>query len=681
MKRGPVAPAAIPINIINTYRWDYDDAGRLVFESFDSHDDTLDYTDILVWDWTGNRQSITRDWGDDHANHDYTTTYHYDANDRLTHEIQDFVAVSVPDQMTTYGYGDPGQSVTQQTSKTIEVGGVPRTVQSSEYNLQGRLSEVTTTQFESDGTTVSSIQVTRFEYDSAGNRIAMVNQVDLDGDGSFETRTRTEYLTDTKNATGYSQVLQETEFDGSGPIKKTVYAIGHDQISQTTFERSTSGQSWEDGTSAFFGTDGHGNVRVLLNLFAKVLTDAQSLVQVYHFDAFGNLLNFGPGQQPSTSYLYSGESFNFQIGQQYLRARYYDPVSGRFNRLDPFFGNSSDPQSFHKYAYVHGDPIQGVDPSGKWLIPLVAGAGTALGAFAGGLWAYMTGRSILGGALLGGALGFIGATGALWGLFGLWFTFGFAGGSALLFGGASTVVGGGSIAQIFAYNMTIRSQQGAMPSSAQAQHDFDYALLALDVYEGDFHNTQQRLKERNWLEGRRFKDNTIGYNATIYRNYDRNELVMVYEGTITIEDWANNIAQGFGVFGQGGQYLTAKSDALFARSQARAEGLTLRFVGHSLGGGLATAAALHVGAEATTFNAAGINPLNTDRTMANELVTNYRVRGEALTTLQDSMMFGWLMPNSSRGDTFWLTPEADDDPVFRHTGAIIPSMERLLTSY
>jgi RHS repeat-associated protein len=70
--------------------------------------------------------------------------------------------------------------------------------------------------------------------------------------------------------------------------------------------------------------------------------------------------------------LYSGEQFDSKIGQQYLRARYYDPVTGRFNRLDPFFGNLNDPQSLHKYLYIHADPINGIDPSGEvaifWLL-------------------------------------------------------------------------------------------------------------------------------------------------------------------------------------------------------------------------------------------------------------------------------------------------------------------------
>jgi len=58
---------------------------------------------------------------------------------------------------------------------------------------------------------------------------------------------------------------------------------------------------------------------------------------------------------------------------QYLRARYYDPATGRFNRLDPFFGELLDPLSLHKYLYVHGDPIQGIDPTGKFFAVSVLG--------------------------------------------------------------------------------------------------------------------------------------------------------------------------------------------------------------------------------------------------------------------------------------------------------------------
>jgi RHS repeat-associated protein len=84
--------------------------------------------------------------------------------------------------------------------------------------------------------------------------------------------------------------------------------------------------------------------------------------------------------------LYSGEQFDSKIGQQYLRARYYDPTTGRFNRLDPFLGNLNDPQSLHKYVYAHSDPINGSDPTGQYTLRQLLGgifAGVVIGATIG----------------------------------------------------------------------------------------------------------------------------------------------------------------------------------------------------------------------------------------------------------------------------------------------------------
>ncbi len=110
-----------------------------------------------------------------------------------------------------------------------------------------------------------------------------------------------------------------------------------------------------------FGHDGHGSVRVLFDM-------AAAIAQVFAFKAYGKMLAIHNGSaqfvsnsasDALTSVLYSGEPFDAKIAQQYLRARWYDPATGRFNRLDPFFGNLQDPQSLHKYLYVHGDPVMG----------------------------------------------------------------------------------------------------------------------------------------------------------------------------------------------------------------------------------------------------------------------------------------------------------------------------------
>jgi len=83
-----------------------------------------------------------------------------------------------------------------------------------------------------------------------------------------------------------------------------------------------------------------------------------------------------------------------------------------------------DPQSLHKYLYVHGDPVNGIDPKGESLIAAlgslaIVGAmrglklgavGAVSGAIIGGIDASLAGQNIVKGAIngakWGGAIGF-----------------------------------------------------------------------------------------------------------------------------------------------------------------------------------------------------------------------------------------------------------------------------------
>jgi RHS repeat-associated protein len=79
-----------------------------------------------------------------------------------------------------------------------------------------------------------------------------------------------------------------------------------------------------------------------------------------------------------TSLGYSGELWDAATGQHYLRARFYNPANAQFNRLDPFSGNVNDPQSLHKYAYAHSDPLGNVGPTGKFSMGMAIGIGIGL---------------------------------------------------------------------------------------------------------------------------------------------------------------------------------------------------------------------------------------------------------------------------------------------------------------
>jgi RHS repeat-associated protein len=172
-------------------------------------------------------------------------------------------------------------------------------------------------------------------YDAFGNRVAKkVGNV-----------TTTYLVEDDVNPTGLPQVFEESV---NGVVQRT-YTYGLQRISENQQINGT----W---TPSFYGYDGMGSIRQLTSL-AGGITDS------YNYDAFGNLLS-SPGPTPN-NYLYRGEQFDSDLGLYYLRARYYNPQTGRFLSRDPEDGKAKDPASLHKYLYANGDPVNGIDPRGR----------------------------------------------------------------------------------------------------------------------------------------------------------------------------------------------------------------------------------------------------------------------------------------------------------------------------
>jgi RHS repeat-associated protein len=70
-------------------------------------------------------------------------------------------------------------------------------------------------------------------------------------------------------------------------------------------------------------------------------------------------------------------------GLLYLRARWYDPTTGRFLTRDPLPGVPSVPAPLNPYVYTLNNPVLYTDPSGEFIIPLLLAA-----AIGGGFAAY-----------------------------------------------------------------------------------------------------------------------------------------------------------------------------------------------------------------------------------------------------------------------------------------------------
>ncbi len=77
----------------------------------------------------------------------------------------------------------------------------------------------------------------------------------------------------------------------------------------------------------------------------------------YQYDAFGNLTEHR--ETIANRILYTGQQYDQETGQYYLRARYYNPAVGRFLQEDTYRGDG-----LNLYAYCANNPVMYYDPSG-----------------------------------------------------------------------------------------------------------------------------------------------------------------------------------------------------------------------------------------------------------------------------------------------------------------------------
>jgi RHS repeat-associated protein len=327
-----VATATYPNNLQSTFH--YDQLNRLTALT------TPNSGYLYQLGPTGNRTNATELTG-------RTLTWSFDGIYRLTSET---ISRDPAGKNGAVGYGlDP---VGNRLSANSTLSGVSSG--SYGYSLNDLLSIET---YDSNGNTLTTGGKV-FTYDSE-NRLKSMNGGAItllyDGDGNRVAKTAsgvtTRYLVDDLNPTGYAQVMEEIV---NGAVKRE-YTYGLQRISQDQIVNN----AW---TPSFYGYDGMDSIRMLTSTNGTV-TDT------YSYDAFGNLLN-STGTTPN-NYLYRGEQYDPDLGLYYLRARYYNPTTGRFMSRDPKeFGpleskhKPANPNRFHKYLYVGGNPVMYADPTG-----------------------------------------------------------------------------------------------------------------------------------------------------------------------------------------------------------------------------------------------------------------------------------------------------------------------------
>jgi RHS repeat-associated protein len=115
--------------------------------------------------------------------------------------------------------------------------------------------------------------------------------------------------------------------------------------------------------ASFYFHDRLGSVR-------QIIDTSGNVENRYTYRPFGESYDDeGEVEETITNpFKFTGQYFDAEIDEYYLRARQYDPHIGRFTSRDPVFGKFREPLTLHMYLYCLNNPTNLVDPNGLWSI-------------------------------------------------------------------------------------------------------------------------------------------------------------------------------------------------------------------------------------------------------------------------------------------------------------------------
>lgn len=215
-------------------------------------------------------------------------------------------------------------------------------------------------------------EIISYQYDSRGNR-TQTTETDIDWEnfklGTF-TYNQWDEMNSFTNAEGgignYQYNPEGLRTQKTTPGKSTRYHCDDNGlvIAESNASNQVTAQNiWGhkplarkvNGSYYYYVYNGHGDV-------IQVLDESGNTVNTYRYDEWGNILS--QSEQIANPIRYAGEYYDEESGLYYLRARYYDPVLGRFISKDSYEGDITNPLTLNLYMYCAGNPIMYIDPSG-----------------------------------------------------------------------------------------------------------------------------------------------------------------------------------------------------------------------------------------------------------------------------------------------------------------------------
>ena len=153
----------------------------------------------------------------------------------------------------------------------------------------------------------------------------------------------------------FGNVTTQFVNDVSGDLTRVLVAKNTTTNTSNYFVQGPSAISEGDASVTsrkYYLYDGMGNIRFITDSSGNKL-------QVLSYDPYGNPL----AANGANVFQYKGEQMD-QAGMYFMRARYYDPATGRFISKDPVEGAILLPQSQNGYSYAGNNSINMSDPSG-----------------------------------------------------------------------------------------------------------------------------------------------------------------------------------------------------------------------------------------------------------------------------------------------------------------------------
>ena len=327
--------------IRTTYAYDEDgNISRLTIG--DGTEEGLLYDAFMLYDLNGNRTGKTgRRLSAGGKQAEMAVSYRYDGMNRLTNEDRNGTG-------ERYAYDLCGNRLLREQYR----GGSVDVAEGYRYNERNELTErikagsLTAYHYDKNGSIISEEEEGRrseYRYDLL-NRQTYVRTLDgreqenlYDGEnlraGITENGKKTTFL--------YHNGEILTEFDGeSAPVKRYLRGIGLSHVQTRDNEAYHAYHQDEQGSTAYITGQG------------------RETENIYQYDAFGNLLE--NKEEVANRILYMGQQYDQETGQYYLRARYYNPVVGRFLQEDTYRGDG-----LNLYAYCANNPVVYYDPSGQ----------------------------------------------------------------------------------------------------------------------------------------------------------------------------------------------------------------------------------------------------------------------------------------------------------------------------